>query len=243
MQPPQFPVRCAQCRRRIADTELRTTAGLAHHTSGWRVIVCGRPCFEALRRTAPLPRYNSRRERDPRGGPSFERIRALAGIVGDGVRIAPSTLPIQGAGNGVFATRDYPKGAPITEYVGLVRPLAVGYALSLGERSHMIDFGNGRLTLDGRYTPEGTLITDPVAQLTGRGGGAYLNDPRGTGLVDNVEFEELESADAALLTEEAREHEITPQMYMMMMRASRDVYAGDELLVDYGDDYWDHRRN
>jgi len=230
--------------RTISPRELRTTAGSAHHTAtGLNVVVCSRACFEALRRSAPLARYNRRRERDHRGISTFERLRELAGTVGDGVRIAPSTLPIQGAGNGVFATRDYPRGAPITEYVGVVRPLDVGYALSLAERSHMIDFGNGQLTLDGRYTPEGVLITDPAAQLAGRGAGAYLNDPRGTPLVGNVEFEEMESPDAALLAQRGRAAEITPQMYMMLMRASRDVYAGDELLVDYGDDYWDHRRN
>jgi hypothetical protein len=223
--------------RAISPAELRTTAGSVRHAAAdMNVVVCSRPCFEALRRTAPLTRYTRRQERSGSVHATFERLRELAGTVGDGVRIAPSR--IAGAGNGVFATRDYARGAPITEYVGIARHLDAGHELALPLRSHMIDMGE-RYTLDGRYTPEGALITDPARQLAGRGAGAFLNDPRGTPFAANTEFEELESPEASLLDVKGRESEIKPHMYMMLLRALRDVYAGDELLVDYGESYWD----
>jgi len=254
MQPPRFPVLCAACRRRISVEELATTAGTAHHTSGWRVVVCSRPCFERLRRTAPLPPYLGAATETQKS------VRAAMGVVGRGLEIRPSTVPA--AGMGLFATRDYPKGAPITEYIGLVRQFADAERMSREQKSHFRALFSRIYTLDGRYLPDGTLITDPAAQLQGLAAGAYANDTHG--LPDaknllNARYDQVDSPivnqlvtdtypytqDEQMAIEMAKLYGLPPpvrrfepRMRTLLLRATSDVYAGDEVLVPYGSDYW-----
>jgi hypothetical protein len=234
LQPPDFALVCAVCGVPISHDALRTTAGSAEHSSGVHVIVHDRACFERLRRSAPLLPYSN-------AGETFRSMRAQLAVVGNGIDIGPSQ--IAAAGNGVFATRDFPKGAPITEYIGLVISNADARRLrDEGKSSHMLSMFHMGATIDGMYTPEGVLITDPRSQLWGRGAGAYANDARdlpGSALRNNATLTgRVHDAANMRALSQADALSLNPRGTIGFARALRDIYAGDEVFVSYGHGYW-----
>jgi len=248
MQAPDFPLACAVCARPISVQDLRTTAGSAHHSAtDLNVLVCSRVCFEALRRTAPLAPYDAT-------GDSFETLPQRMATVGNGIEIRLSTVP--NAGNGVFATRDFPRGAPITMYVGKAITHSQGKVKGY-QHSHVRTLFKMRWAIDGLFMPTGTPITDPQRQLQGFGGGAYVNDSWGmpnyerlrNAVFDRVDGPRVEQVNRAVQLAMLERNPkvihplpnfdlLNPSNAYEVLRATRDIYAGDEVLVSYGISYW-----
>jgi len=232
MQAPDFPLVCAVCARPISVQDLRTTAGSAHHSAtDLNVLVCSRACFEALRRTAPLAPYDAT-------GDSFETLPQRMATVGNGIEIRLSTVP--NAGNGVFATRDFPRGAPITMYVGKAITHSQGKVKGY-QHSHVRTLFKMRWAIDGLFMPNGTPITDPQRQLQGFGGGAYVNDSWGMPNYErlrNAVFDRVDGPRIAQAYATANFDLLNPNNAYEVLRATRDIYAGDEVLVSYGISYW-----
>lgn len=109
--------------------------------------------------------------------------------------------------------------------------------------------------LDGKRTESGALIDSLHAteSRNGCGGLAFANaafrgsaQQRLTTLRNNVEFERLyrdAHAPAGLQTLHYLQDNphLIPYAVVIAARAVRDVAKGEEIFVDYGNDYWDPR--
>lgn len=135
--------------------------------------------------------------------------------VGHGLRIAPSSIP--GAGLGLYVTRNYKRGDFITWYEGaaLTRREALERR-SAGTDSHIIRGSTS--TFHGSYI-DGIHASD---LRDGQGGGSACNDG------------------AHSLNQETAYFVFADMPDGVFVRASRDLTAGDEVLVGYGRDYWHH---
>jgi hypothetical protein len=141
------------------------------------------------------------------------------GVLGsaDVVRVARSTVC---DGLGVFAARFVPAGAVITWYAGRVVSRPVATALTALEQSYVYE-----IRRDGSRATTCILGESSRAQLLGRGVAQLANDaidPEVSGRANNCEFVER----------------VSKGKVRVYLAATRDVRAGEELLVPYHLGYW-----
>lgn len=137
-----------------------------------------------------------------------QTARAAGPVIGAGVRVGRSRLNSGRAGRGLFATRDFPRGAIVTAMEGTVRR---GRGPPLGGASHACTLLHGDFWLDGRR--------DPAA---GAAGGSFANDAR------------HEGPNNARLVWRRRGGSLP----LVVVRARRAIPAGAEITVGYGRSYW-----
>lgn len=159
--------------------------------------------------------------------------------VGNGLAIRPSQ--IAGAGNGLFATRRFRAREAITAYSGQLLRSSDADRIKRDNpaaASHMRALFARRYTLDGRKLPDGTLIERPTEQLRDRGGGAFANDPHGTELEANAEFDHWDTPANRAKLDSGAFDELDPEQRVIVLVATRDINPDEEVLISYGDDYW-----
>ncbi len=180
-----------------------------------------------------------------------KKLRTRMATHNNGVTIRTSTLPL--AGMGVFATRDYAAGTVITEYEGLV----INLKNIRQPITHVRTLWSQRWYVDGLRIVDSQRhvisINEPGRQMVGRGLGAFCNDPRGTDLLlkdlKNVVFQIMERAyrpsfkqpasDMPPLLNPLTNAHNDPVSRFVVVTALRAIRAGEELLIDYGEDFWE----
>lgn len=145
--------------------------------------------------------------------------------VNTGVGLGPSTIP--GAGTGVFAEFDLEAGEVVTYYDGRL----ISYAqagLYTQEQTHLRRLNND-FVIDG--FPLTQMPFPPPDRLVGFG--SFINDHPNDAFI-NVEFEHAEADDATF-----QGYFLSPGyshiQEMVVVRTLRDIAAGEELFVKYGD--------
>ncbi len=169
---------------------------------------------------------------------SYDDLKASLATYGNGVTLQPSG--IAGAGLGLFATRTFEAGEPITEYTGRIITDSTARALSVAGRSHVRTQFPRRTHIDGKRLEDGTLITDPVSQTSGRGIAAFANDARdSTAYSNNADFDFVDSlATDRMLSAGQYERLDREGVRIVFLRAMRRIEAGEEIFIPYGNDYW-----
>lgn len=140
-------------------------------------------------------------------------INVAALLINNGLQVKRSENP--SAGNGLFTTRPFEKGAPLTFYGGYLSTVDALECLGLDDvyRQYV-------LAIPG----DGTAILD--AQICFRLGyemGRWPNSIQGTGKMTNARFKFGTHQDG------------TPFAYI---ESVRELQAGEEILLDYGDKFW-----
>ena len=139
--------------------------------------------------------------------------------VGDGVEIRAAG----GKGLGAFVTRALPAGAYLSPYTGTLMHLDDATAAKLrGDTS-----GDYHARLNGWFGE--ALVVD--AEDEASGWPRYINHSRRRANCENFELRKPVAIGPRRLG-------LPLGLYVQLRR---DVAAGEELLVDYGDDYWDDR--
>ncbi len=159
--------------------------------------------------------------------PTFQH--ALPAIGEGGIHVAPSR--IEGAGNGLFATRDFAAGEIVTFYDGPIARYEPPALLSHAIHSH------ARVLVPYRFMIIGNA---PSAELGhwGRGGGALINDSRDNATT-NVEFFHIDSvANTERFEQYSDPTTLDPFGRTVIVRARRAIQAGEEFYVSYGIGYW-----
>ncbi len=179
-----------------------------------------------------------------------QRWRSELATYQDGLSIKTSTLPL--AGMGVFATRNFVSAASITEYEGLV----VARDDLQEPTTHVRTLWAQRWYVDGLRLVNSRQITTPVnapaTEMIGRGLAGICNDPQGTDPslkpLTNVEFLIVERRYRASFKQAwtgfpgLTSEQTDPYSRFIVIRALRDIQAGEELLVDYGERFWEEER-
>lgn len=132
--------------------------------------------------------------------------------------VAPSTIP--GAGQGLFADRDYLPGEIIAEYGGKILT---------GDEARYVDSDYlragdllGTWVIDGKDRLVLTLLLyEPSSESLGK----YINDAKGSGQAPNV----MMVAD-----------QVNKKIFVKV--GSRGVCKGEEFFVRYGAGYWASKR-
>ena len=179
---------------------------------------------------------------DPDCGAVIAQLEVLGG---GSVELRNSTLGAA-AGLGVFAARDFAADEPITRYEGeLVEYAEARRRRARDEASHLRKHIPLTWTIDGTRLADGTRITRPAVELRGAGIGAFCNHSRAAA---NAVFDFVDCApNARLLRAIDRGRvvgasELDPRERVSYIRAARAIRAGEEVFVDYGDDYWAGQR-
>jgi hypothetical protein len=168
----------------------------------------------------------------------FDRA-AFAVVDGTNLAIAPSTIP--NAGNGLFARRDFAANERITIYEGEIITYTEAVARrARKEATHLRAHIQREYAIDGLKLSDGTPITDPITQVVGIGGGAFANDNKGGEA--NAEFDWVDSpANEAIFKQImafSSYARLDPKERITFLRATRAIKAGEEIFIDYGEDYW-----
>jgi hypothetical protein len=148
--------------------------------------------------------------------------RPKPGVIGDGIDIRKSKLP--NAGRGLFVTRRYAAGDPVTEYDGeVISHREAAQRQQLGEGTHIA-------TLESRHTAvDGRRLT---ANDKGRGGGSFANDGR-----------DLRKPNVVFLKDDMKRFQegtgrtglVTPARLFLV--AKRTLEKDEEVYVSYGNGY------
>lgn len=154
-------------------------------------------------------------------------------VVGNGVEIRRSQT---GFGLGLFATRDFAKGEPITAYTGKLVSHETARKLPHTATTHMRSHVAMTWALDGLFLPSGIPITNPPEQLRGRGGAAMVNDARGTEYSNNAEFTFYDSQ------KNSDPWVKDPKERITYLVATEPIPKGKEIFTSYGRDYWTKRQ-
>jgi hypothetical protein len=158
-------------------------------------------------------------------------VRSLA-VVGRGVCIAPSTIP--GAGGGLFADKRFAAGELITMYEGVRMSHKECASLPLKRQSHARSLQLMRTCI------KGIESTDP--DIEGKGGASMVNDA--VTIVKKTIHRDVEKINASFVKLQLLEddkpimREIPPERIHIAIFATKDIEEGDEILVDYGNQYW-----
>jgi hypothetical protein len=90
--------------------------------------------------------------------------------------------------------------------------------------------------IDGTRLADGTRITNAPVQLRGLGGGAMANDARGTAFENNAEYDHYDSP------ANRDPFNLNPKERITFLRATTPIEPGQEILIDYGQEYWKKRQ-
>ena len=179
-----------------------------------------------------------------------EIAKKLAVVDDVNLTIAKSSIPQ--AGNGLFAKRDFEIGDPITGYEGQLLKQADALKLVKEKKdTHLRTLISLRFVLDGTKLSDGTAIdlANPMPQIRGKGGAAFVNDNGASGA--NAEFELADDAYNHTVDEEI-ERELKggapslknhkPEGRIIFIRATKKIKRGNEIFVHYGEDYWNRQK-
>lgn len=139
-----------------------------------------------------------------RGG--LRAAKETLSTIGHGVEVRGST--IEGAGMGLFASKDFPSGAKITKYDGEKLTLAqVLQRQRANQASHI------------RYIQPLIEYVDGIKTVTpGAGGASFANDGQGNNNARTV----IQRCNGKLC---------------VILVATKAIHAGEEILIDYGIEY------
>lgn len=165
-----------------------------------------------------------------------EAIKARLPVIGEGsLLLAQSTLP--GAGFGLFADRDFRNGEIITFYTGPISKYIHPSKLDPFYATHA-RMVNSWYTMYGNYTDDGLrrLDTNNAGDreyLTGKGGGPFINHNTGVAGQPNSTWYPVRSKE-----NRAKPMDENPFDIIIMIAATRDIDEGEEIFINYGNDYW-----
>jgi uncharacterized protein len=147
---------------------------------------------------------------------TFKEKLQQIGYVGDGLEVKESTIP--NAGNGLFATKNYPKLSLITEYEGrTIFKKEADELRSKGKHRYIRVVVNLFQYIDG--------VKDPEEARTKRlGGGSFCNDGAQSKMHVNAKFVNIVDSK----TTQVR----------CFIQALEDIKENDEVIVSYGNNYW-----
>jgi hypothetical protein len=155
----------------------------------------------------------------------------------DKINLEIKCSTIANAGNGLFALREFAAGEPITQYCGqMICYEKAKKRRRLGTDSHirmhlMLDW-----CIDGARTERGERISDPITQLSGRGGGAFVNHKAHKHA--NARFDRIDNKKNRDRFDEWRRGEsqcrMQPEDSVTILRATKKISAGEEIFADYG---------
>lgn len=158
-------------------------------------------------------------------------------VLGDGFFELRDTA----AGLGVFALKKFEKNQPITEYYGKFISYDDAKKLSEKKTSHCRRHIAQQVVIDGRFMrTDGKEILDAKTQLIGHGVGAMCNDSAQEQNI-NASFD---YADAPYNTKQFEnfsnggKYEPLAQHRVTFIRASKTIQPGDQICLNYGNDYW-----
>ena len=157
------------------------------------------------------------------------------------LKVAPSRVP--NSGNGVFAQVPFKEGDLITLYDGRVEKVDRPSRLRRARPAYVNSLLEGCFNVVGVDRPVfgrglGSLINDPIdlSFFLARRFAVYHE-----GLSPNVSFVFVATEDAVRAIRDAGQR-CPPDRYMkemaIVIEAARDIEPGEELLVQYGIDYW-----
>lgn len=196
-----------------------------------------------------VPRHRKRgrapsNTKEPKKCKAFEERDNARQRLRDGLSVlgAPESLvelrrsPIHGHGVFVCADAEIKAGQPITEYCG---ELVTYDEAEDRPFSHLRTHARRRWAIDGTRLPDGTAIDDPQKQLLGHGIGAFANhavrEQDRNAVFDFIDTEYNERAFERFAA--GATYDFDPAQRVTILRAWRDIGAGEEVLVDYGRDY------
>jgi len=167
------------------------------------------------------------------GDDGVTRIKALVFTVGNGLTIKRSS--IKQAGKGLYTSERIKKNQLITYYSGAVSARIPVASLEPSFRSHARRI-NGHYVIYGNYTEEGIPIdlTQNTAQVDGKGGAAFINAMKSEPSRNNCDWFVFRASGANTLLFEDED----PFRIVILIYALRDIEVGEELFIDYGEEYW-----
>lgn len=176
---------------------------------------------------------------------TYESIQKHLIVLGSpecGLEVRDSLIP--GIGKGLFVTRSFAAGEPITEYTGeLITHEEAKKRRALGNDTHIIRLLPLAFCIDGKRSPDGKLvITDPQREVVGRGVAAFVNE-NPCAAQNNVEFDFIDSSRNLAVFNQSTNADtfynaLNPLERIKFIRAVRDIASGEELYASYGTDYW-----
>lgn len=172
----------------------------------------------------------------------FEHVKQSLHVLGDGgVLLRQSNIP--NAGLGLFANRSFKPCEPITAYTGeSVTHQEAIKRRKQGAASHLRRHIALRFAIDGSRAPDGMPIVDASQQMQGRGVGAFAN--HGGARRANADFAFVDSPHNERQMQQflagASNVDFDPDERITYLRATKPIAKGEEILLDYGSDYWQH---
>src|SRR3990172_571999 len=168
----------------------------------------------------------------------FEQVRSQLSVLGDG-RLTVTDSLIGGAGLGLFAAVSFARGDPITEYYGqIISKETAAKRRFERQASHIRVHSLNRSAIDGNYHWNGVRIVDKRVELIGRGVAAIANHSADA---PNVEYAFVDSASNRAAIEAwmrpGGQWTMRDECRITYIRAIRAIKPGEELLVNYGQDY------
>lgn len=144
-------------------------------------------------------------------------------VIDDGVSLKSSC--IVGAGMGLFGGKDFDKLDLITEYSG-----HVGLAVDLHTSAHFLNKGyiftlSPHLYIDGSKAPS----------KPGFPGGSFANDSRNSPYRPNAKYVIFNRLPLSIPKDVRTGVKSSQRMFLV---AIEPIKAGEEIFVDYGEDYW-----
>lgn len=167
------------------------------------------------------------------GNDSIENLKALLPIIGgDAIEIKPSTIPK--AGGGLFAKRAFLENEIVSFYDGATIHHVRSEDLVPELRTHARAVFKMRYTLLGNVSRDGTRVINVPDH--GMGGGAWVNDSHDAPKKNNTAFVHVDNA------HNDKYFNDKPDAFgrLILLIATRDIRAGDEIFTSYGQTYWDN---
>ncbi len=155
--------------------------------------------------------------------------------IGNGVEVHMSQ--IEDAGVGLFATRDFPQGTPITLYEGQ----RISYHKAQEEEAkdpcnvlHMRSLFPLHTVIDGSRNEDGSKIIDPNSERVGKGGAAFANDALDSSFSNNAEFDVHDWGE-----NKEDPYNRNPDERHVFIRAHVFIRTSEEIFVNYGPGHWE----
>jgi hypothetical protein len=165
-------------------------------------------------------------------------------FVVDGVNLEIRPSMLAGAGNGLFALRDFAVGEPITEYYGelITFEEAIERKKKEGD-SHIRSHIQRYWYIDGSHMKDGTPIINAANQLHGKGGAAIANHKDKKHANSRYDFYDSPVNEERFNQWMGGNKTIQqlPEERTTYITATKPIKKGDEIFVDYGREYWERR--